>query len=198
MPQPLIPKNLVMARDRYRLQRLKQGKFKDEQGYQQLEKSQQAVCERIGGLPNITLNEDLPVSQNAERLIAAIQDHQVIIVAGETGSGKTTQLPCLHASRRGLTGIIGHTQPRRLAARSVSQRIVEELGEPLGKSVGFKVRFNETGDANAFIRLMTDGILLAELGNDRFLNKYDTIIIDEAHERSLNIDFLLLYSANFA
>src|SRR5690606_26358505 len=92
-----------------------------------------------------------------------------------------------------LTGIIGHTQPRRLAARSVSQRIAEELGEPLGKSVGFKVRCNETGDANAFIRLMTDGILLAELGNDRFLNKYDTIIIDEAHERSLNIDFLLGY-----
>ena len=160
MPQPLIPKNLVMARDRYRLQRLKQGKFKDEQGYQQLlEKSQQAVCERIERLPNITLNEDLPVSQNAERLIAAIQDHQVIIVAGETGSGKTTQLPKLAMlAGRGLTGIIGHTQPRRLAARSVSQRIAEELGEPLGKSVGFKVRFNETGDANAFIRLMTDGI----------------------------------------
>ena len=195
MPHPLIQQNLVMARDRYRLQRLKQGKFKDEQGYQQLlQKSQQAVQARVERLPKITLNEDLPVSQNAERLIAAIQDHQVIIVAGETGSGKTTQLPKLAMlAGRGLTGIIGHTQPRRLAARSVSQRIAEELGEPLGKSVGFKVRFNETGDANAFIRLMTDGILLAELGNDRFLNKYDTIIIDEAHERSLNIDFLLGY-----
>ena len=195
MPHPLNQQNLVMARDRYRLQRLKQGKFKDEQGYQQLfDKSQQAVQARVERLPKVTLNEDLPVSQNAERLIKAITDHQVIIVAGETGSGKTTQLPKLALlAGRGLTGIIGHTQPRRLAARSVSQRIAEELGEPLGKSVGFKVRFNETGDGNAFIRLMTDGILLAELGSDRFLNKYDTIIIDEAHERSLNIDFLLGY-----
>ena len=195
MPQPLNQQNLVMARDRYRLQRLKQGKFKDEQGYQQLlEKSQHLVQARIARLPNITLNEDLPVSQNAERLIQAIQDHQVIIVAGETGSGKTTQLPKIAMlAGRGLTGMIGHTQPRRLAARSVSQRIAEELSEPLGQSVGFKVRFNETGNSDAFIRLMTDGILLAELGNDRFLNKYDTIIIDEAHERSLNIDFLLGY-----
>lgn len=186
---------LVMARDRYKLSRLKQGKFKDEQAYQQLlQKTQGEVKARVERLPNITLNEDLPVSQNAERLIKAIQQHQVIIVAGETGSGKTTQLPKIALlAGRGLTGIIGHTQPRRLAARSVSQRIAEELGEPLGKSVGFKVRFNETGDSNAFIRLMTDGILLAELGNDRFLNKYDTIIIDEAHERSLNIDFLLGY-----
>jgi len=118
----------------------------------------------------------------------------VIIVAGETGSGKTTQLPKLALlAGRGLTGLIGHTQPRRLAARSVSQRIAEELGEPLGKSVGFKVRFNETGDNDAFIRLMTDGILLAELAHDRFLTKYDTLIIDEAHERSLNIDFILGY-----
>ena len=195
MPHPLNHQHLVMARDRFRLQRLKQGKFKDEQGYQQLlQKSQQAVQARVERLPKVTLNEDLPVSQNAERLIKAITDHQVIIVAGETGSGKTTQLPKIAMlAGRGLTGIIGHTQPRRLAARSVSQRIAEELGEQLGKSVGFKVRFNETGDGNAFIRLMTDGILLAELGNDRFLNKYDTIIIDEAHERSLNIDFLLGY-----
>lgn len=195
MSATLHASSLVMARDRYRLARLKQGKFKDEQAYQQLlEKSQHAVQARVERLPKITLNEDLPVSQNAERLIQAIKDHQVIIVAGETGSGKTTQLPKIAMlAGRGLTGIIGHTQPRRLAARSVSQRIAEELGEPLGKSVGFKVRFNETGDGNAFIRLMTDGILLAELGNDRFLNKYDTIIIDEAHERSLNIDFLLGY-----
>lgn len=195
MPSVFNSSSLVMARDRYRLARLKQGKFKDEQAWQQLlEKSQQAVQARVERLPKISLNEDLPVSQNAERLIQAIKDHQVIIVAGETGSGKTTQLPKIAMlAGRGLTGIIGHTQPRRLAARSVSQRIAEELGEPLGKSVGFKVRFNETGDSNAFIRLMTDGILLAELGNDRFLNKYDTIIIDEAHERSLNIDFLLGY-----
>jgi ATP-dependent helicase HrpA len=195
MSESLHQTNLVMARDRYRLQRFKQGKFKDEQAYQQLlQKTQAEVQARVERLPNIELNADLPVSQNAERLIKAIQQHQVIIVAGETGSGKTTQLPKIAMlAGRGLTGIIGHTQPRRLAARSVSERIAEELGEPLGKSVGFKVRFNETGDGNAFIRLMTDGILLAELGNDRFLNKYDTIIIDEAHERSLNIDFLLGY-----
>ncbi len=187
--------SMVMARDRYRLSRLKHGKFKDDQGYQNLlSVSQAAVNDRISRLPDIELNADLPVSQNAERLIKAIQDHQVIIVAGETGSGKTTQLPKIAMlAGRGLTGIIGHTQPRRLAARSVSQRIAEELKEPLGKSVAFKVRFNETGDNNAFIRLMTDGILLAELGHDRFLAKYDTIIIDEAHERSLNIDFLLGY-----
>lgn len=186
---------LVLARDRYQLSRLKHGKFKNDQAYQDLlAKSQAAVQARVERLPDIELNADLPVSQSAERLIKAIQQHQVIIVAGETGSGKTTQLPKIALlAGRGLTGIIGHTQPRRLAARSVSQRIAEELKEPLGKSVGFKVRFNETGDNNAFIRLMTDGILLAELSNDRFLNKYDTIIVDEAHERSLNIDFLMGY-----
>lgn len=189
------PSLLVMARDRHRLSRFKQGKFKDEKAYQDLlEKSQKAVQDRVERLPLVELNEDLPVSKNAEILVEAIQKHQVIIVAGETGSGKTTQLPKIALlAGRGLTGMIGHTQPRRLAARSVSQRIAEELKEPLGKSVGFKVRFNETGDNNAFIRLMTDGILLAELSNDRFLTKYDTIIIDEAHERSLNIDFLMGY-----
>ncbi|XID75803.1 ATP-dependent RNA helicase HrpA [Alkanindiges sp. WGS2144] len=194
-PVPAEIHHLVMARDRYQLLRLKSGKFRNEKAYQQLlEKSQQAVQKRAERLPKITLNEDLPVSQNADSLIKAIQEYQVIIVAGETGSGKTTQLPKIAMlAGRGLTGMIGHTQPRRLAARSVSQRIAEELGEPLGKSVGFKVRFNETGNSDAFVRLMTDGILLAELGNDRFLNKYDTIIIDEAHERSLNIDFLLGY-----
>ncbi|MFM6958828.1 MAG: DUF3418 domain-containing protein, partial [Acinetobacter sp.] len=130
----------------------------------------------------------------ADRLIAAIQKHQVIIVAGETGSGKTTQLPQIAMlAGRGLTGMIGHTQPRRLAARSVSQRIAEEVGEKLGESIGFKIRFNEQGSQDSIVRLMTDGILLAELTNDRFLSKYDTIIIDEAHERSLNIDFIMGY-----
>nr|WP_228254935.1 ATP-dependent RNA helicase HrpA [Aquirhabdus parva] len=159
-----------------------------------LKKSNTEVLARYSRLPKITLNPDLPVSQSGDELVEAIQKNQVIIVAGETGSGKTTQLPKLALlAGRGLTGLIGHTQPRRLAARSVSQRIAEELGEPLGKSVGFKVRFNETGDNDAFIRLMTDGILLAELAHDRFLTKYDTLIIDEAHERSLNIDFILGY-----
>lgn len=192
--------NLLMARDRHRLSMLARGKSKDgkpqdkERHAQLLEKSNAEVVARFSRLPNITLNLELPVSQSADVLIEAIEKNQVIIVAGETGSGKTTQLPKLALlAGRGLTGLIGHTQPRRLAARSVSQRIAEELGEPLGKSVGFKVRFNETGDNNAFIRLMTDGILLAELAHDRFLTKYDTLIIDEAHERSLNIDFILGY-----
>ncbi len=186
---------LVMARDRHALQLMRQKKLASSQQYRdRLEQSQQQVLARQQRLPTIRLNADLPVSQAADRLRQAIQDHQVIIVAGETGSGKTTQLPqiALQAGR-GLTGLIGHTQPRRLAARTVAERIAEELGEPLGKTVGFKVRFNETGDQNALIRLMTDGILLAELSSDRFLSRYDTLIIDEAHERSLNIDFILGY-----
>ena len=160
-------------------------------------RSQQAVQARMDSIPNdlpAKLNLDLPVSQRAEDLIQAIIDNQVIIVAGETGSGKTTQLPKLAMmAGRGITGQIGHTQPRRLAARSVSNRIAEELGEQLGNTVSFKIRFNEQGSAQSVIKLMTDGILLAELGHDRFLSKYDTIIIDEAHERSLNIDFIMGY-----
>ncbi|WP_410211256.1 ATP-dependent RNA helicase HrpA [Aquirhabdus sp.] len=184
-----------MARDRHRLSMLLRGKHHDAARHAELlKKSNAEVLARYSRLPKIALNPDLPVSQSGDELIEAIQKNQVIIVAGETGSGKTTQLPKLALlAGRGLTGLIGHTQPRRLAARSVSQRIAEELGEPLGKSVGFKVRFNETGDNDAFIRLMTDGILLAELAHDRFLTKYDTLIIDEAHERSLNIDFILGY-----
>lgn len=160
-------------------------------------RSQQMVQARIDSIPQdlpTKLNLDLPVSQRAKDLILAIIDHQVIIVAGETGSGKTTQLPKLAMlAGRGITGQIGHTQPRRLAARSVSNRIAEELGEKLGNTVSFKIRFNEEGTAQSVIKLMTDGILLAELGHDRFLSKYDTIIIDEAHERSLNIDFIMGY-----
>ncbi len=160
-------------------------------------RSQQAVQARIDSIPEnlpAKLNLDLPVSQRADDLVQAIIDNQVIIVAGETGSGKTTQLPKLAMmAGRGITGQIGHTQPRRLAARSVANRIAEELGEPLGNTVSFKIRFNEQGTAQSIVKLMTDGILLAELGHDRFLNKYDTIIIDEAHERSLNIDFIMGY-----
>jgi len=160
-------------------------------------RSQQAVQARIESIPSdlpAKLNLDLPVSQRADDLVQAIIDNQVIIVAGETGSGKTTQLPKLAMlAGRGITGQIGHTQPRRLAARSVANRIAEELGEPLGNTVSFKIRFNEQGSAQSVVKLMTDGILLAELGHDRFLSKYDTIIIDEAHERSLNIDFIMGY-----
>ena len=187
--------NWVMARDLHRLNRLRKGKDANEKQYQELfEKSHLKVLERVERIPNIKLNQDLPVTQYTDKLIAAIQKHQVIIVAGETGSGKTTQLPQIAMlAGRGLTGLIGHTQPRRLAARSVSQRIAEEVGEKLGESISFKVRFNEQGSQDSLVRLMTDGILLAELANDRFLTKYDTIIIDEAHERSLNIDFIMGY-----
>ncbi len=160
-------------------------------------RSQQTVQARINSIPEnlpAKLNLDLPVSQRGDDLIQAIIDNQVIIVAGETGSGKTTQLPKLAMlAGRGITGQIGHTQPRRLAARSVANRIAEELGEQLGNTVSFKIRFNEQGTAQSVVKLMTDGILLAELGHDRFLSKYDTIIIDEAHERSLNIDFIMGY-----
>ncbi len=160
----------------------------------QLEQSQAKVARRADKLPLVTLNDDLPVSARADDIIAAIREHQVVVVAGETGSGKTTQLPKLALlAGRGRTGYIGHTQPRRLAARSVAARIAEELGSPLGETVGFKVRFSEAIHPDGYIKLMTDGILLAELTGDRFLNAYDTLIIDEAHERSLNIDFLLGY-----
>jgi ATP-dependent helicase HrpA len=186
---------LVMARDLHRLNRLRKGKDANPAQYQALwDQSHAKVLARVERLPNIKLNQDLPVTQYADKLIDAINQHQVIIVAGETGSGKTTQLPQIAMlAGRGLTGLIGHTQPRRLAARSVSQRIAEEVGEKLGESISFKVRFNEQGSQDSIVRLMTDGILLAELANDRFLTKYDTIIIDEAHERSLNIDFIMGY-----
>ncbi|OTG86061.1 ATP-dependent RNA helicase HrpA [Acinetobacter sp. ANC 4558] len=186
---------LVMVRDRHRLNRLAKGKDANLQQFDELfKKSNDKVKARVEQIPNIKLNQDLPVTQYADQLIAAIEKHQVIIVAGETGSGKTTQLPQIAMlAGRGLTGLIGHTQPRRLAARSVSQRIAEEVGEKLGDSISFKVRFNEQGSENSIVRVMTDGILLAELVNDRYLNKYDTIIIDEAHERSLNIDFIMGY-----
>lgn len=195
MPNQLNVDQLVMVRDRHRLSRLKKGKEANPEKFQQLfEKSNHQVKKRLASLPTIKLNQDLPVTQYADKLIEAIQKHQIIIVAGETGSGKTTQLPQIAMlAGRGLTGMIGHTQPRRLAARSVSQRIAEEVGEKLGQSISFKVRFNEQGSNDSIVRLMTDGILLAELSNDRYLNKYDTIIIDEAHERSLNIDFIMGY-----
>ncbi len=185
----------VMARDRHRLNRLRKDKKTEKADIEKLfEQSNHKVKQRLARIPQIKLNQDLPVTQYTDRLIAAIQKHQVIIVAGETGSGKTTQLPQIAMlAGRGLTGMIGHTQPRRLAARSVSQRIAEEVGEKLGESIGFKIRFNEQGSQDSIVRLMTDGILLAELTNDRFLSKYDTIIIDEAHERSLNIDFIMGY-----
>src|SRR6201999_4246445 len=147
---------------------------------------------RREAVPEITYPPELPVSQLKDEIAAAIRDNQVVIVAGETGSGKTTQLPkvCLELGR-GITGQIGHTQPRRIAARTVADRIAEELGTELGSTVGYKVRFTDQVSAQTLIKVMTDGILLAEIQNDRNLSRYDTIIIDEAHERSLNIDFIL-------
>ena len=149
---------------------------------------------RLNNLPKPKYPEELPVSERREDILKCIQENQVTILCGETGSGKTTQIPkmCLELGR-GADGIIAHTQPRRIAARSVANRIAEELDSKLGDLVGYKVRFNEEGSEDNYIRLLTDGILLAEIRSDRFLNQYDTIIIDEAHERSLNIDFLLGY-----
>lgn len=143
---------------------------------------------------NIQYPESLPVSQNVDKIAKAIKENQVVIIAGETGSGKTTQIPkiCL-ALGRGVEGMIGHTQPRRIAARTVANRIAEELNSNVGELVGYKVRFTDQVSERSYIKLMTDGILLAEMQKDRLLRQYDTLIIDEAHERSLNIDFILGY-----
>ncbi|MEW2129355.1 ATP-dependent RNA helicase HrpA [Streptomyces sp. NPDC005435] len=152
---------------------------------------------RRSRVPAVSYPEQLPVSQKKDEIAAAIRDHQVVIVAGETGSGKTTQIPkiCMELGR-GVRGMIGHTQPRRIAARTVAERVADELKTPLGEAVGWKVRFTDQVNPEAtFVKLMTDGILLAEIQTDRELRAYDTIIIDEAHERSLNIDFLLGYLA---
>ena len=147
---------------------------------------------RIENLFPVEYPSDLPVVLRRDELAQAIGEHQVVIVCGETGSGKTTQLPkiCLSIGR-GVPGVIAHTQPRRVAARSVANRIAHELKTELGGVVGYKVRFNDKVSPDTCVKLMTDGILLAEIQGDPQLRKYDTIIIDEAHERSLNIDFLL-------
>jgi len=152
------------------------------------------VSRRRSAVPAITYPPELPVAQKKDDLLAAIRDHQVVIVAGETGSGKTTQLPkiCLELGR-GVRGLIGHTQPRRLAARTVAERIAAEVGTELGGAIGYQVRFTDQASDTTLVKLMTDGILLNEIGHDRDLRRYDTLIIDEAHERSLNIDFILGY-----
>ncbi|MFJ6857257.1 ATP-dependent RNA helicase HrpA [Streptomyces werraensis] len=159
--------------------------------------AEERMAARRARVPEVRYPEQLPVSQKKDAIAEAIRDHQVVIVAGETGSGKTTQIPkiCMELGR-GVRGMIGHTQPRRIAARTVAERVAEELDTPLGEAVGWKVRFTDQVDPQAtFVKLMTDGILLAEIQTDRDLRAYDTIIIDEAHERSLNIDFLLGYLA---
>ncbi|MFS7872475.1 ATP-dependent RNA helicase HrpA [Streptomyces asiaticus] len=163
---------------------------------EEMTRAELRVADRRAAVPAITYPEELPVSQKKDAILEAVRDHQVVIVAGETGSGKTTQIPkiCLELGR-GVKGLIGHTQPRRIAARTVAERIAEEMRSPLGESVGWKVRFTDQVGKDTHVKLMTDGILLAEIQTDRELRQYDTIIIDEAHERSLNIDFLLGYLA---
>ncbi len=157
-------------------------------------RSVEVAEQRRARLPRVSFPEELPISGKREDIAAAIRDNQVVIVCGETGSGKTTQLPkiCLDLGR-GVQGMIGHTQPRRIAARSVASRVAKELGTQLGDLVGFQVRFTDKSDAGNYVKVMTDGILLAETQGDRWLSQYDTLILDEAHERSLNIDFLLGY-----
>jgi ATP-dependent helicase HrpA len=159
-----------------------------------IEAAEQRITRRQVAVPKLSYPEQLPVSQRHDDLLAAISNHQVVVIAGETGSGKTTQIPklCLELGR-GIRGTIGHTQPRRIAARSVAERIAEELDTEVGDSIGYAVRFTDRVGDSTLVKLMTDGILLAEIQRDRLLRNYDTIIIDEAHERSLNIDFLLGY-----
>ena len=149
---------------------------------------------RDRSLPVATVAEELPIAAEAERIVALIREHPVVVIAGETGSGKTTQIPklCI-AAGRGAAGMIGCTQPRRIAARTVARRVAEELQVPMGGAVGYQVRFTENVGEDTVVKFMTDGILLAEIQSDRWLSKYDTLLIDEAHERSLNIDFLLGY-----
>ena len=158
----------------------------------EFDKAKALVEARKARVPKISIDEALPIQAYADELIQAISRNQVVIVAGETGSGKTTQLPklCLGAGR-GILGMIGCTQPRRIAAKTVAKRVAQELNCELGGVVGWQVRFTEAVGDSTLIKFMTDGILLAETQSDRNLTNYDTLIIDEAHERSLNIDFLL-------
>ena len=191
----------ALSRDRGRLQGLwsrwsaKPGDARAKVAFEQALQASIATREaRAAALPRAEVDADLPIAAQADRIAELIRAHQVVVIAGETGSGKTTQLPklCL-AAGRGAAGMIGCTQPRRIAARSVARRVAEELQVPLGGAVGFQVRFNDSVSEQTAIKFMTDGILLAEIQSDRWLSRYDTLIIDEAHERSLNIDFLLGY-----
>ena len=197
-----LVKNLdqAMISDRHRLRRQlhELRKKPDEarlgQWVEKVQASFARVVARRNSVPTVRYDDSLPIAAKRDEIKKLLAQHQVLIIAGETGSGKTTQLPkiCLELGR-GQHGLIAHTQPRRIAARSVASRVAEELATPLGALVGYQVRFEDQSDADTLIKLMTDGILLAETQHDRFLERYDTIIVDEAHERSLNIDFLLGY-----
>lgn len=188
--------NVTLAEARSFRRRLK--KARAPKALQEIGAEIHAAAERVAltdaAVPTISYPDALPVTARKDDIAEAIRDNQVVIIAGETGSGKTTQIPkiCLELGR-GRRGFIGHTQPRRIAARTVAERIASELDQKIGESVGYAIRFDDRVSETTAVKLMTDGILLAEMQRDRFLNKYDTIIIDEAHERSLNIDFLLGY-----
>jgi ATP-dependent helicase HrpA len=185
----------LTLRDEHRLRRLVDSSGRRSGNLdQQIAASEERIARRRAAVPAITYPEELPISQRRDDIAAAIRDHQVVVVAGETGSGKTTQIPkiCLELGR-GVRGMIGHTQPRRIAARTVAERIAAELDTPLAGAVGYQVRFTGKVGDETLVKLMTDGILLAETQRDRQLRAYDTLIIDEAHERSLNIDFILGY-----
>jgi ATP-dependent helicase HrpA len=205
-PAPSVPAiDTCLHRDQFRLRR-ERDRLKNERLRgndvaaaeatlaQKIAASTAVRAARAASVPKVSYPEELPISANRDLIRKAIEDNAVVIVCGETGSGKTTQLPkiCLEAGR-GVAGAIGHTQPRRIAARAVGARIAEEIGTELGQLVGYKLRFQDRSRPEGLIKLMTDGILLAETQGDRFLDAYDTIIVDEAHERSLNIDFLLGY-----
>jgi ATP-dependent helicase HrpA len=204
-PDPAANLDSCLRRDQFRLRRERDRLRAGRQRGQDVAAAEAALAQRIAAsaaaraaraasVPAIEYPPELPVSAHREEIRRAIERHPVVIVCGETGSGKTTQLPkiCLEAGR-GIAGAIGHTQPRRIAARTVAARIAEELKVPLGGLVGYKLRFQDRTRPEGLIKLMTDGILLAETQGDRFLDYYDTLIVDEAHERSLNIDFLLGY-----
>src|SRR5437764_1475960 len=202
-PLEMVRKRLpeLMLRDEHRLRRRLDGARKARnrdavaaQISADVDAAELRIAQRRESLPKIEYPAELPVSNRRDEIAEAIRGHQVVIVAGETGSGKTTQLPkiCLELGR-GIRGQIGHTQPRRLAARTVADRIASELKTELGDTVGYKVRFTDQSGQDTLVKLMTDGILLAEIQTDRMLRQYDTLIIDEAHERSLNIDFILGY-----
>ena len=195
----------AMQADRYRLRNILRAVRKaEEEGRppdQRLDKLLKEVEEsnrrreaRQALVPKLVYDESLPIVARREEIAAAIREHPVVVICGETGSGKSTQLPkiCLEIGR-GVAGLIGHTQPRRIAARSIASRVAEELGTSVGQKVGFKIRFTDATGPQTLVKVMTDGVLLAESQHDRFFGQYDTLIIDEAHERSLNIDFLIGY-----
>src|SRR5262245_3354822 len=195
----------AMQADRHRLRNLLRAARKAEEDgrppdnkleklLQQLDESNRRRESRQSLVPRLIYDDSLPVVAHREEIAAGIRNNQAVVVCGETGSGKSTQLPkiCLEIGR-GAAGMIGHTQPRRIAARSIAARVAEELATTVGQKVGFKIRFTDATGPETLVKVMTDGVLLAESQHDRFFDQYDTLIIDEAHERSLNIDFLLGY-----